>query len=91
MRPPLNRKVYVVGYDVVTPLGNDWPSTWQRAVNGEAGFRRLTRCKTTSRSNVVGEIPDWHPQTFDFIDRKERYNWNADFVFNSRPETRDFF
>lgn len=81
MRPPLNRKVYVVGYDVVTPLGNDWPSTWQRAVNGEAGFRRLTRCKTTSRSNVVGEIPDWHPQAFDFIDRKERYNWNADFVF----------
>lgn len=81
MRPPLNRKVYVVGYDVVTPLGNDLPSTWQRAVNGEAGFRRLTRCKTTSRSNVVGEIPDWNPQTFDFIDRKERYNWNADFVF----------
>ena len=81
MKPALNRKVYVVGYDVVTPLGNDWPTTWQRVVNGEAGFRRVTRCETTSRSNVVGEIPDWNPRAFDFIDRKEQYNWNADFVF----------
>jgi len=81
MKPALNRKVYVVGYDVATPLGNDFASTWRRAVNGEAGFRRVTRCQTTSRSNVVGEIPDWNPQSFDFIDRKEAYNWNADFVF----------
>lgn len=81
MKPALNRKVYVVGYDAVTPLGNDFASTWQRATNGEAGFRRVTRCKTESRCNVVGEIPDWHPQSFDFIDRKEAYNWNADFVF----------
>ena len=81
MKPALNRKVYVVGYDAVTPLGNDFASTWQRAVLGEAGFRRVTRCKTESRCNVVGEIPDWNPQAFDFIDRKEVYNWNADFVF----------
>ncbi len=81
MKPALNRKVYVVGYDTVTPLGNDFASTWQRAVLGEAGFRRVTRCKTESRCNVVGEIPDWNPQAFDFIDRKEVYNWNADFVF----------
>ncbi len=81
MKPALNRKVYVVGYDAVTPLGNDFASTWQRAVQGEAGFRRVTRCRTESRCNVVGEIPDWNPQTFDFIDRKEVYNWNADFVF----------
>jgi len=81
MKPALNRKVYVVGYDAVTPLGNDFASTWHRAVLGEAGFRRVTRCKTDSRCNVVGEIPDWNPQAFDFIDRKEVYNWNADFVF----------
>ena len=81
MKPALNRKVYVVGYDAVTPLGNDFASTWQRAVQGEAGFRRVTRCKTESRCNVVGEIPNWNPQSFDFIDRKEAYNWNADFVF----------
>ncbi|RJQ82446.1 MAG: beta-ketoacyl-[acyl-carrier-protein] synthase family protein [Desulfobacteraceae bacterium] len=81
MRAPLNRKVYVVGYDAITPLGNTLATTWQRAVRGEAGFRRVTRCQTTSRSNVVGEIPDWNPQTLGFIERRDACNWNADYVF----------
>jgi 3-oxoacyl-[acyl-carrier-protein] synthase II len=81
MKAPLNRKVYVIGYDVATALGNSFETTWQRAVRGEAGFRKVTRCQTTSRSNVVGEIPDWDPLAFDFIDKKEVRNWNADFVF----------
>lgn len=81
MRAPLNRKVYVVGYDAITPLGSRFETTWQRAVNGEAGFRRVTKCETTSRSNVVGEIPDWDPTTLDFLKPKEQKNWNADFVF----------
>jgi 3-oxoacyl-[acyl-carrier-protein] synthase II len=81
MRAPLNRKVYVVGYDVATPLGPSLETTWQRAVRGEAGFRRVTRCTTPSRSNVVGEIPDWNPHSLGFIERKDANNWNADFVF----------
>jgi 3-oxoacyl-[acyl-carrier-protein] synthase II len=31
-------------------------------------------------SDVVWEIPDWDPLALDFVDRKEAYNWNADFV-----------
>jgi 3-oxoacyl-[acyl-carrier-protein] synthase II len=81
MRAPLNRKVYVVGYDAITSLGNTLEATWQRAVQGEAGFRRVTRCHTDSRSNVVGEIPDWNPKGLDFIDRKGASNWNADFIY----------
>jgi 3-oxoacyl-[acyl-carrier-protein] synthase II len=81
MRAPLNRKVYVVGYDAITPLGNCFETTWQRAVRGEAGFRRVTRCRTTSRSNVVGEIPDWNPQDSGVAERRDAHNWNADFVF----------
>ena len=74
MKAPKNRRVFVVGYGVATPLGKKFESTWQRAVKGEAGFRRLTRCCTESRSNVVGEIPDWDPQKLDYLDRKELYN-----------------
>ena len=55
--------------------------TWDRAIKAEAGFRRLTRCQTESRANIVGEIPDWDPMTLDFMDRKEAYSWNADYVF----------
>ena len=81
MKAPQNRRVFVVGYGAATALGKSFDITWQRAVKGEAGFRRLTKCRTESRSNVVGEIPDWEPQTLDYLDRKELYNWNADYVF----------
>ncbi|MGD9247299.1 MAG: beta-ketoacyl-[acyl-carrier-protein] synthase family protein [Desulfobacteraceae bacterium] len=81
MRPPKNRRVYVIGYETATALGKDFASTWRRAVQGEAGFRRLTRCTVDSRSNVVGEIPDWSPREYDFINEKEGDNWNAAFVF----------
>lgn len=81
MKAPLNRKVYIVGYDIATPLGIGLGATWERAERGEAGFRRLTRCETTSRSNVVGELPDWDPAALGYFDRKDLYNWNADYVF----------
>lgn len=81
MKAPLNRRVFVIGYGAATALGKTFDLTWQGAVQGKAGFRRLTRCQTDSRANVVGEIPDWDPMTLDFMDRKEAYNWNADYVF----------
>ncbi|MEE4599869.1 MAG: beta-ketoacyl-[acyl-carrier-protein] synthase family protein [Desulfobacteraceae bacterium] len=89
MKAPKNRRVFVVGYGSATPLGQKFETTWQRAVRGEAGFRKLTRCATTSRSNVVGEIPDWDPQMFDYLDRKELHNWNADYVFLTMAVCKD--
>jgi len=80
MKAPKNRKVYVVGYGAATPLGGTFEKTWRRAVQGDAGFRKVTRCRVESLSSVVGEIPDWNPLAFDFTDAKEVYNWNASFV-----------
>ncbi len=80
MKAPKNRRVYVIGYGAATALGKTFDKTWERAVRGEAGFRRLTRCQTNSRANIVGEIPEWDPMLLDFMDRKETYNWNALYV-----------
>ncbi|MBN1534021.1 MAG: beta-ketoacyl-[acyl-carrier-protein] synthase family protein [Spirochaetes bacterium] len=80
MRAPLNRRVYVVGYGAATPLGRTFPLTWERAVKGETGFVKVTRCHVHSACNVVGEIPGWNPLDLDFVDEKEAYNWNAQFV-----------
>lgn len=80
MKPPKNRKVFVVGYGTATPLGSTFEKTWKRAVRGEAGFRKVTRCQVESACDIVGEIPDWNPLELDFIDAKEIYNWNAAFV-----------
>jgi 3-oxoacyl-[acyl-carrier-protein] synthase II len=81
MRAPQNRKVVVVGYAAATALGPTFDTTWENAVAGKAGFRRLTRCAVDTRSNVVGEIPDWHPENLDYISRKDASMWNASFVF----------
>ena len=81
MKAPLNRRVFVVGYGAATPLGKTFDTTWQRAVNGEAGFRRLTRFRMDSGSAIVGEIPDWDPMALDFMAPREAYNWNAGYVF----------
>ena len=80
MKAPLNRRVFVIGYGAATPLGRTFPETWERAVRGEAGFRKVTRCQVESVCDVVGEIPDWDPEALEFVDAKEAYNWNAAFV-----------
>ena len=71
----------MVGYETATALGNTFAKTWQNAENGLAGFRKVTRCETTSRSNVVGEIPDWDPGTLPYVTRKEASLWDAAYVF----------
>ncbi|MBL0714311.1 MAG: beta-ketoacyl-[acyl-carrier-protein] synthase family protein [Desulfosarcina sp.] len=80
MKAARNRRVFVVGYGAATPLGRTFPETWSRARRGETGFCKVTRCEVQTRNDVVGEIPDWTPGDLDFGDRKEAYNWNADFV-----------
>jgi 3-oxoacyl-[acyl-carrier-protein] synthase II len=80
MKAPSNRRVYVIGYGAATPLGSTFEKSWERAVRGEAGFRKITRCQVKTACDVVGEIPDWDPHALDFTDEKEIYNWNADFV-----------
>jgi 3-oxoacyl-[acyl-carrier-protein] synthase II len=80
MKAPKNRKVFVVGYGAATPLGSTFEKTWNRAIKGEAGFKKVTRCKVESPCDIVGEIPDWYPLELDFTDAKEVYYWNAAFV-----------
>ncbi|MDM8556054.1 beta-ketoacyl-[acyl-carrier-protein] synthase family protein [Desulfococcaceae bacterium HSG7] len=80
MKAPLNRKVFVIGYGAATALGSTFQKTYMRAVKGEAGFRKVTKCEVNSLSNVVGEIPDWDPLANDFVNRREVHNWNAAFV-----------
>ena len=89
MRAPENRRVFVIGYGAATPLGRTFAETWERAVRGDAGFRKVTRCKVETVCNVVGEIPDWNPRELDFVDPKEAYNWNAGFVLLTMAVCRE--
>ena len=81
MKAPLNRKVFVVGYGAATSLGSTFAATWEAALAGRAGFRKITRCEVTTRSNVVGEIPDWDPGRLEYVSRKDASLWDAAYVF----------
>lgn len=81
MKAPLNRKVVVVGYSAATALGSTFAATWEACLAGRAGFRRITRCEVATRSNVVGEIPDWDPAALDYVSRKDASLWDAAYVF----------
>ncbi len=81
MKAPLNRRVFVTGYAAATSLGSTFSRTWTAATKGKAGFRTVSRCETTSRSNVVGEIPDWDPAALPYVTAKEATIWNADYIF----------
>ncbi len=80
MKAPLNRRVFVIGYEAITPLGKTFATTWQEALQGKAGFRWASKCQVDSLCSVVGEIPDWDPLELDFVDRREASNWNAEYV-----------
>jgi 3-oxoacyl-[acyl-carrier-protein] synthase II len=89
MKAPLNRKVFVVGYGAATSLGNTFAATWEAALAGRAGFRRISRCEVATRSNVVGEIPDWDPSRLEYVSRKEASLWDAGFVFLTMEVCRE--
>ena len=89
MKAPLNRKVFVVGYGAATSLGNTFASTWEAALAGRAGSRRISRCEVATRSNVVGEIPDWDPSRLEYVSRKEASLWDAGFVFLTMEVCRE--
>ncbi len=80
MKAPKNRRVFVIGYGAATPLGVNFPQTWQRAVSGKARFCRVTRCAVQTSAYVVGEIPGWDPEHLGVASKKDAYNWNAAFV-----------
>ncbi len=89
MKAPLNRRVFVIGYGAATPLGRNFPESWENAAAGKSGFAKVTRCEVNSPCNIVGEIPGWDPRSLDFVDEKEAYNWNAAFVILTMAVCRE--
>ncbi|MBN2040513.1 MAG: beta-ketoacyl-[acyl-carrier-protein] synthase family protein [Spirochaetes bacterium] len=81
MKAPKNRRVFIIGYDAITPLGKTFRETWDKAEKSESGIRKLTKFEVKSECIAVGEIPGWNPVELDFTDEKEIYNWNAGFIF----------
>jgi 3-oxoacyl-[acyl-carrier-protein] synthase II len=66
----LSRRVVVTGISLLTPLGLDAPTNWERACEGKSGLGPITRFDASRHaSRVAGEIKGFDP--LNYIEAKE--------------------
>jgi 3-oxoacyl-[acyl-carrier-protein] synthase II len=66
----LNNRVVVTGIGMVTPLGVDVPSTWQKLINGESGVDYITQYDPAiTETKIAAEVKGFDPS--QYLDRKE--------------------
>ena len=66
-----NRRVVITGYSMITALGNDAETSWNRMVKGESGVGPITRFDTEGYSTkIAGEVKGFDPEKF--IEKKEK-------------------
>ncbi|MCL6119785.1 MAG: beta-ketoacyl-ACP synthase II [Deltaproteobacteria bacterium] len=64
------RRVVVTGYSMITALGNDAETSWERMIKGESGVGRITRFDTEGyTTKIAGEVKGFDPEKF--IEKKE--------------------
>ncbi len=66
----MTRRVVVTGLGLVTPLGNDVPSTWAALIAGRSGVDYITRFDTTGfETKIAAEVKGFDPG--QYLDRKD--------------------
>ena len=70
MQQELQRRIVVTGMGVVTPLGVDVETLWNRITAGESGIHELTHIDTTGyKVRFGGDIPDFSVE--EYVHRRE--------------------
>lgn len=72
----MKRRVVVTGLGLVTPVGNDVPSTWSALMNGESGADYIKKFDAEAYSaRFACEVKDFDP--LSFLDKKEARRMGA--------------
>ena len=71
------KRVVIVGYDAVSPLGTDLEIQWQRALKGESGIGNLTRFALSDNFpvNIAGEVADIDAANYPFLSDRKLALW----------------
>ena len=60
----MNRRVVVTGVGLITSLGHDAPTTWEKLLAGENGIRRISSFDTSDLDvQIAGEVQEFDPTT----------------------------
>jgi 3-oxoacyl-[acyl-carrier-protein] synthase II len=66
---PESQRVVITGLGLVTPLGNDVPTTWSAIVSGRSGVARITAFDTSANKiHIAAEVKDFDPTRY--VDRQ---------------------
>lgn len=66
----MKRRVVVTGLGLITPCGNDVPSTWQALMEGRSGADYIRKFDTEGFDvKIACEVKNFNPE--DYLDRKE--------------------
>ncbi|HLM03428.1 MAG TPA: beta-ketoacyl-ACP synthase II [Pyrinomonadaceae bacterium] len=72
----MKRRVVVTGLGLVTPCGNDVPTTWDALLRGESGVDYIQKFDTERYSvKFAAEVKDFDP--LNFLDKKEARRMGA--------------
>ncbi len=72
----MKRRVVVTGLGLVTPVGNDVPSTWRALMNSESGADYIKKFDASGYSaKFACEVKDFDP--LSFLDKKEARRMGA--------------
>ncbi len=64
-----DRKIWITGMGVISPLGNNKQVFWDNLINGKCGISTIKGFDTTGLpTKIAGEITDFDPE--DFMDQK---------------------
>ena len=73
-----NRTV-ILGYDLVSPLGTDMETQWERAIRGESGIKSLTRFPLTDDFpvRIAGQVGEWDASPYPFLSSRNLAQWTS--------------
>ena len=69
----------ILGYDAISPLGNDLDSQWQQAIAGKSGIGPLTRfpLKDDFPVRIAGQMPDIDHEPYPFLAARQQAAWHS--------------
>jgi 3-oxoacyl-[acyl-carrier-protein] synthase II len=69
----------IVGYDAISPLGNDLAMQWQQALAGKSGIGPLTRFKLPDNFpvHIAGQVEDIAGEEYPFLSARHQAAWSS--------------
>ena len=69
----------IVGYDAISPLGNDLEKQWQQALQGKSGIGPLTRFQLPDKFpvHIAGQVPDIDHEDYPFLSARHQAAWSS--------------